>query len=149
MIMKKTKRLILFLSVVLMGFSFSNCGSSKHSNKNFVFEKNPPFKIDEAFYQKWAAGIEEGGSGINIHIRFSAIDPNVVVQNIYFRDHILEAKNSLQSPDDYVAHLSNNSQKRSVIMDSDQMKEAQNTPTNEFPFQLDENEAGNSYWFQD
>ncbi len=113
-----------------------------------MFEKNPPFKIEDAFYQKWAAGIQEGGSGIHISIKLKDLDPNVVVQNIYFREHILEAKNSLQALNNFSAHLINNTNKTTIVMDINPVKEAENTPSNEFPFELDQNEAVISYWFE-
>lgn len=113
-----------------------------------MFKKDPPFKIEEAFYQKWAAGIKEGGSGINIHIQFAEMEPNVLVQNIYFREHILEAKGSVNTPKNFTAHLNNNSKPRNLVMDSDPLKEAKNTPYAEFPFQLEKNEAVVSYWFE-
>lgn len=146
--MKKTNSIILFLSLLFVSINFCSCGGSKSSNNNFVFEKNPPFKIEESYFQKWTSGVEEGGSGINVHILFSEMEPNMAIQNIYFRNHILEAKSSPNDPNNFTAHLKKDSDKRSFVMDSDPLKEAQNTPSEEFPFHLDENEAVISYWFE-
>jgi|26BtaG_2_1085354.scaffolds.fasta_scaffold00041_28 hypothetical protein len=145
--MKKTNRLILLLSLLLVGLSLTYCGSSKSSNSKFVFEKNPPFKIEDAFFQRWAAGIKEGGSGINISILLKEMQPDIAVQNIYFRSHILEAKNAPNNSNTFTANLVHGSSAKGVIMDSDSMKEAQNTPYDEFPFELKDNEAVISYWF--
>lgn len=146
-IMKKTNKLNLVLLLVLVGIIASNCGSSKSSNSKFVFEKNPPFKVEKAFFQKWAAGIEEGGSGINFTIQMEKMDPETTIQNIFFRNHIVEAKQAPKNSNIFTAHLINNPSARGVIMDSDAMKEAQNTPYEEFPFQLENDEAVISYWF--
>lgn len=109
-------------------------------------EQNPPFTISEAYYQKWVAGVEEGGSGTNIHITFTEKDEDVVIQNIYFRNQVLEAKGNINQPNQFVAYYVNDTE-RDVIMDSDPMKEAQNTPTKLFPFELKANEAVVEYWF--
>ena len=74
------------------------------------------------------------------------MDPDTVIQNIYFRNQILEAKGNMNKPNEYVGYLKNDAQ-RDVIMDADPMKEAQNTPQKTFPFQLENNEAVVEYWF--
>ena len=127
-----------FLSLVIIGFS--NCGGAQPSQRNLTFEKNPPFKIKEVYYQKWVAGTKEGGSGMNVHLDFETIQPNVVIKNIYFQNNILEVKNSGITPMSYIAHLAVDSQ-NDIVMDIDPMKEAKNTPSKAFPFELKENEA--------
>lgn len=108
--------------------------------------QNPPFKISEAYYQNWAAGVEQGGTGANVHINFSEIDPDVVIQNIYFKNRILEAKGNVNEPMQFVGYLKNDEQ-ADVVMDSDPMKEAQNSPSKSFPFELEENQAVVEYWY--
>lgn len=146
--MGKINRIILLLPLMLVCIIYSSCGSSKHSNNNFVFEKNPPFKIEAAYFQKWAAGIEEGGSGINIFIQFDQLPSNLIVQNIYFRNHTLEAKNSIDAPENFTATLLRGKKEGSYVMDSNPLSEAKNTPSNQFPFELDDNQAVVSYWYQ-
>ncbi|MGO3184442.1 MAG: hypothetical protein ACTIJ9_16565 [Aequorivita sp.] len=140
----KTITIILTLPILL--FSLSNCGGAQNTNNKKSFVQNPPFKISEAYYQNWVAGVEEGGSGVNVHINFSEIDKDVVIQNIYFKNHILEAKGNVNEPKQFVGYLKNKEQS-GVIMDSDPMKEAQNTPSEVFPFELENNEAVLEYWF--
>ncbi len=144
--MKKIKTIVFLLTMPLVLLSFSNCGGAQNNKGKMTLEQNPPFKIAEAYYQNWVAGIKEGGSGTNVHITFSEIDPDVVIQNIYFRKHILEAKGNINEPKHFVGYLKNEMQ-RDIIMDSDPIKEAQNTPQKEFPFQLEENQAMIEYWF--
>lgn len=145
--MKILKKLIGLLVILLFLSSFSNCGGTQDTNTNKSFVQNPPFKIAEAYYQNWVAGVKEGGLGTNVHIVFSEKNADVVIQNIYFRNQILEAKGNTKEPNQFVGYLKNDAE-RNVIMDSDPMKEAQNTPTKAFPFQLENNEAVLEYWFE-
>ena len=144
--MKNLKTIVALLTVPLLLLSFSNCGGAQEVNDNKTFVQNPPFKIAEAYYQNWVAGIKDGGSGINIHITFSEINSDLVIQNIYFRNHILEAKGNINEPKQFVGYLKNETQ-RDIVMDADPMKEAQNTLSKAFPFQLEENQAVIEYWF--
>ena len=141
------KATFLFLSLFIVSLGVESCGSAKTSNTKSMFEENPPFKIEEAYFQKWVAGIKEGGSGINVYLIFRTIDHEVVIQDIYFQNQIRKMQNSLKNHNEYVARLSNNSRK-DVVMDIDPMKEAQNTPSQNFPFELKENEAVVSYLFK-
>ncbi len=140
------KSITIILTLPILLFAFSNCGGAQKANDNLKFTPNPPFKIAEAYYQNWVAGIKEGGSGTNVHIAFSEVDPDVVIQNIYFRNHVLEAKGNVNEPNKYVGYLKNETQ-RDIVMDADPMKEAQNTPSKPFPFQMEENQAVVEYWF--
>lgn len=145
-VMKNLKKIVLLFTVTFLIVSFSNCGGAQDANNKKVFIENPPFNIADAYYQNWVAGIKEGGSGTNIHIAFSEMDSDVVIQNIYFRNHILEAKGNLNEPNKYVGYLKNDAQ-RDIVMDADPIKEAQNTPSKAFPFQLEENQAVVEYWY--
>lgn len=140
----QTISLILTLPILL--FSLSSCGGTQNTENKNSFVQNPPFKISEVYYQKWVAGVKDGGSGTNVHLIFSEIDKDVVIQNIYFNKHILEAKGNLNEPKHFVGYLKND-HKADVIMDSDPLKEAQNTPSKIFPYELDANEAVVEYWF--
>lgn len=134
------------LTVPLLLLSFSNCGGAQNAKQETEFSQNPPFKIAKAYYQNWVAGVKEGGSGTNVYIVFNEMDPKAVIKNIYFRKQILEAKGNVNEPIQFVGYLKNNSQ-RNMVMDADPMKEAQNTPLKEFPFQLQDNQAVVEYWF--
>ncbi|MDP2686944.1 MAG: hypothetical protein Q8O62_06965 [Aequorivita sp.] len=144
--MKNIKILIFLFTVPLLLLSFSNCGGAQTASSKTTFEQNPPFKIAEAYYQNWIAGVKDGGSATNIHILFNEMDPDAVIQNIYFRNQKLEAKGNVNEPNKFVGYLKNEPQ-RDVIMDSDPIKEAQNKLPDPFPFQLEDNEAVVEYWF--
>lgn len=140
------KSTLLFLPLVIFSLAVESCGSTQNVNNELMFEANPPFTIEEVYFQKWVAGTKEGGSGINVHIIFGDIEPNVVVRDIYFQNQILKAQNSVSNSNEYFAHLSNDS-RSDMVMDIDPMKEAQNTPSGNFPFELKQNEAVVSYLF--
>lgn len=142
--MMKTITFLFTLPILLI--SLSNCGGAQNANNMKELVQNPPFKISEAYYQNWVAGVEEGGSGTNVHINFSEMDPDVVIQNIYFKNHVLEAKGNVNEPHQFVGYLKNEA-KADIIMDADPMKEAQNTPSKIFPFQLEANQVVVEYWF--
>ena len=139
------KQITIILTLPIILFSLSSCGGMKNTNSKKLVQ-DPPFRVIEAFYQNWVAGVEVGGSGVNIHLTFSEKDADVLIQNIYFRNAILEAKGNINAPNKFVGYLNNNT-KRDVIMDADPMKEAKNTISDEFPFQLKDNEAVVEYWY--
>lgn len=145
--MKKLQITSILLPLIFLSLCFSNCAGSRTSKSDVIFDPNPPFTIKEAYFQKWMAGIKEGGSGIEINLNFSAIDPNVVIKDIYFRNQILECRRSVANSNKYVANYSTIS-KNDVVMDIDPLKEAQNTPLKQFPFQLEEKEAVVSYLYK-
>ena len=143
--MKKNLKLIRILLPILF-ISFSNCMGSRVS-KSDMFEKNPPFTIKEAYFQKWVAGIKEGGSGIRIHLVFASISPDVEIEALFFRDQVLKIQESKANNYEYIAQLSHSPEKE-TIMDIDPVKEAVNTPPQHFPFELDDNQAVVEYRFE-
>lgn len=126
--------------------TFSNCGSGKTDISSFAFEQYPPFKVEAASYQQWVAGTPEGGSGVNVFINFSKIQEGVVFKEIYFRDKKTEVITSPTVRVQYVGYFKKEA-KRDVIMDSNPLQEAANTPPNKIPFQLNDNDAVISYKF--
>ncbi len=142
--MKTTKILFFLFTLPLFLFSFSNCGGAQNKSDLKLVE-NPPFKIADVYYQNWVAGVRDGGSGTNIHISLSDIQPGVKVKDIYFRGQRVDAKYSALEPGKYVGYL-NNKTSNDVIMDSDPTKEAQNTPADPIPFKISDNEAVISYF---
>ncbi len=143
--MKNLQNILLLFTIPFVLLSFSNCGSKKNMEQELTFEKNPPFVIEDAYYQNWAGGIQEAGRGVNLHINFKSIEKDVVVINFYFRGQVLETKFTKQAPKQYVAYWRIDNT-RDDIMHSDEMQEAQNTPRVSFPFDLMNDEAVIEYW---
>lgn len=145
---KGIKSTFLFLSLLFLSLGIESCGSGKFTNNQIKFEKNPPFTVGTVYFQKWVSGLKDGNSGLEVHLVFTAINPKTTITDIYFRNEVLKPQNLLNNQNEYVAHLSNDN-KKDIIMDIDSVKEAANTPSQKFPFDLKENEAVVSYFFED
>lgn len=141
------KSTLLLLCLFSLSLIAESCGSTQISN-NIMFEANPPFTIKEAYFQKWVAGTKEGGAGTKVHLVFKSIGPEVALKEIYFQNQIQKVQKASNSGYDYFAEFDSNI-RSNIIMDIDPMKEAQNTPSQNFPFELQENEAVVSYLFND
>ncbi|RFN59133.1 hypothetical protein [Marixanthomonas ophiurae] len=140
--MRPFKNIIALCIVSLVLFSFSNCGSSQINS--YKLTQDPPFTIDDVYYQDWVAGVQDGGSGTNVHITFKDFTEDVRIDSIYFRNKTEKAKNAPQARKQYIGYFKNKAN-RSIVMDSDPKKEAQNIPPKQFPFELADNEAVVSY----
>ncbi len=142
--LKKTEmKIITAITLLLL---FSNCGSGKTETDTYYFEENPPFRVETASYQQWVAGTPQGGSGVNVFINFSNIQQGVIFKKLYFRDKQTDVVTSAAVRVQYVGYFKNEP-KRDVLMDSNYLKEAVNTPPNKIPFQLNNDEAVISYEF--
>ncbi|WP_432412231.1 hypothetical protein [Rasiella sp. SM2506] len=136
-------KIITAITLLLL---FSNCGSGKTETDTYYFEENPPFRVETASYQQWVAGTPQGGSGVNVFINFSNIQQGVIFKKLYFRDKQTDVVTSAAVRVQYVGYFKNEP-KRDVLMDSNYLKEAVNTPPNKIPFQLNNDEAVISYEF--
>ncbi|MBT8253805.1 MAG: hypothetical protein KJO00_04605 [Bacteroidia bacterium] len=120
--------------------SFSQCSDKKK------LEKQAPVTIDQPYFQRWTAGVEGGGSGMNIHIPVS--DVNIVLDSVYFRGRVapLELK---KEAGQYVGRFSSDfNKKKDMIMNEDPKEEYGNTMPEKLkpiPFELKDNECVISY----
>jgi len=122
----------------------SSCGSGNTYTSSHIFKQYPPFAVEAASYQQWVAGTPQGGSGVNVFINFSQIEQGVIFKEIYFRGKKTEVVTSAAVRVQYVGYFKNGS-RQDVIMDSNVLKEAVNTPPEKIPFQLYDDEAVISY----
>lgn len=136
----------IIIPVLLLSLGLVSCGSAQQSKNEFVLKQNPPFKIVEAYYQKWVAGVKEGGAGVNVHLIFDKLEPNVDIKEVFFRGEIKDVQKSQQNDNLYVAGFTRDLE-NDVIMDVDPIKESQNTPSKKFPFDLKGDEAVIGYLF--
>lgn len=144
--MKNYKKILLLLTIPFILLSFSNCGTKKDMEQKLTLEENPPFVIEDAYYQTWAGGVQEAGKGINLHVNLKSVEKDVVIMNFYFRNQVLESKFTKQAPKQYVAYWRMDNAP-DVVMHADEVQEAQNTPRPAFPFDLKMDEAVVEYWF--
>ena len=144
--MKSFKSLFVIITLSLTLFSFSNCGNAKANDESITFQQNPPFIIAGVTAQKYTAGTKVGGSGVQLEVPVSNVKEGVVFKNLYYREQVVAAKTNPRIRVKYVATFKN--AKKDFIMDSNSVKETQNTPRDVFPFNLKEAEAVFSYEYQ-
>ncbi|PKA82889.1 hypothetical protein ATE92_1029 [Ulvibacter sp. MAR_2010_11] len=142
--MNQLKTILGLLGVSILLFSFFNCGNTKMTESGYALTENPPFTLGEVYFQEWIAGTPQGGSGTNVHITFENFTEDIVVQDIYFNKKVIKAQNSPQYRKQYVGYFKNE-MAQDLVMDSNPVKEAQNTPPKTFPFALKVDEAVVSY----
>ncbi|NER13216.1 hypothetical protein GWK08_07180 [Leptobacterium flavescens] len=139
--MKTFKRIshIILLSIIMFGFS--NCSSSQK------LQKETPFTIKDAYSQDWVAGVEGGGSGINVFLSIAELGNKVELDSLYFHGEKvkLEEKNGL-----YIGRYKTKAnEKRDLIIHEDPKKEYGNKPPidvkEKIPFNLEDTEAVVSY----
>lgn len=129
--MKKLKK-AFFAIVCAIAFSTTfQCASQ--IAKNQTFELNTPFKVRPVVYQEWYAGIDVGGTGINVFIPISDVKEDITFNEVYFRN----LKGELVSEKGkYMAVLKNPSKHYTF-------KKAEKPA--DYPFDLKDNECVLSY----
>ena len=130
------------ITSLLVLILLSSCGSGKDAM--YSLEEQPPFKIGNASYQPWVAGVQEGGKGVNIVLDITDIQEAVAIKAVYFQEHVCILRNDMSSIDTFTGSF-NERPKKDVVMDGNPVNESQNTPVGEFPFDLKDNEAVVSY----
>lgn len=138
------KRIRSIFMVALMGLfmtSFSQCSSSKD------LQKKAPTELAQVYCQSWIAGIEGGGSGINIFIPVE--DFSVGFDSVYFRGKGTDLE-KLENEKMYVGRFLDtfNTKKRDMVFSSDPKEEYGNQmpeTKQKIPFELKENECVISY----
>lgn len=138
--MKSIINKILIL-LVLMGFT--NCSSAQK------LEKQVSFTIGEVYCQNWVAGIEGGGSGINIFIPIEDLKNNIQLDSVYFRGKAVKLEFKPNSPTVFIGRLKTlSNQKKDIIMSVKPEDEYGNKVPeriNKIPFELKKNECVISY----
>ena len=123
--------------------SFLQCSSFKNPSE-IVLEKTNPITIEKPYFQSWVAGIQGGGSGINLYLPIQ--NTTLKLDSAYFRGMI--AKVQIINTG-YVSHFKTAlNQKEDIIMSGEENAEYGNqipANNNPFPFQLKENECVISY----
>lgn len=142
--MKLFKYIGVFCGLSLISISFASCAGSKNSDGMYAFQEETPFKITQSYFQQWVAGVQQGGSGIKIHIEIVDIQEGVTVKDIYFRGRKQKAINVGSNIDMYTVNFKKEAN-RDINMDIDPKKEATNTPPDKFPFTLEDDSAVVSY----
>lgn len=127
--------IILLLSTVLIG-----CGSQQKLPQ----EESSALQFTSASYQKWVAGIAGGGAGyaLTFEMDESTAAKEVQMNRVYFKKWV--TKINSKSPNVYNAMINDgtNNKMNSSLPDTGSLsKESERINTEEFSFELAENEA--------
>ena len=139
--MKKVKNSIALIALSLLTLSMSQCKST-----NKALEENTPFNIQEAYFQSWIAGVEGGGSGINVFIPVTNLEEGVSLEFIYFRNNKAKLEVKPQNTSLYIGYFltEGNTRKADMIMSGNGLDEYGNEVPKvqkDIPFELKANEA--------
>ncbi len=132
-------RSVLFSIGCLLFLTMSQCSAVKGLS-------DPDFIGEGSYYQTWVAGVQGGGSGLNFYLDIQDIPEAITLIDIYFKDkkEAIIVHNGVYS----ASFLTDQNSQPDVIMHSDPLEEAVNTPPTPkavFPFELSSEEAGISY----
>jgi hypothetical protein len=127
-----------FYAIVFTGMITSTfqCASPKEAvarTNRINFEQPGSLKLKPVYFQEWYAGIDVGGTGLNVFVPIVNKDPNIEIGSIYFRN----LKGKLVNKDGkYVALLENESKLYTF-------KKTEKPA--DYPFTLKDNECAISY----
>ena len=110
--------------LIFLTFFLSQTCNKKMTNSEIL--EQLPSVIETVYFQKWAAGQEESGSGTHFFIQFKTAFPeNIILKKVYFQGQ----ESNLQSEDEniFTANFTNKL-KQDRILHSDSEKEFGNKP---------------------
>jgi len=151
--MKVVKNISNLIVMLIVLACFSQCTSSKTVNEEITQEKNSLefqeivlFEIKQVQFQKWAAGIQGGGTGYHMYIDVVSNKDHVIFDSIYFRG--LQAKIQIGKMNYFATLNSKVNKKTDIEMSNDPNAEYGNKAPNiilKFPFELKDDECAISY----
>lgn len=132
----------MLIGCLIMGIILQ-CSSSKNASE-YNLEKTNPIQFEEPYFQSWIAGIQGGGSGINLYLPSN--DTTLKLDSVYFRGMISKVKIINTG---YISHFKTNlNQRDDIIMSDEENAEYGNqlpSKDERLPFQLKDNECVISY----
>lgn len=132
-----------FLNIFTLFFALSllsNCSSAQK------LQTKIPIEIGEVYFQKWNAGVREGGSGIDLYIPVLAELPaNIQLDSVYFRESAAKLQKLKEGSNVFVGRFKSDFiQKPNVVMSSDPKEEYGNKAPNinkKIPFEPKDSEC--------
>ena len=120
-------------------FGFSQCNSQK-----IVMVETPPFTLGEVMSEAWTAGVEGGGSGINLFVPFET-GKETIIDSLYFMGQAVKPERvQRDSYLVYIGRFKGPVKKEDMILHEDPKKESGNKPPQlrrKLPFELKDSEA--------
>lgn len=130
-----------FVLLLLVLITIVQCGSAQK------LQINTSFKLGQVYYQHWIAGVQGGGSGINLYIPIISNVNKVEFDSVYFRNKVVK----LEFPNENLAigrFKTSSNQKKDFIMSSEPYAEYGNQVPNlnkNIPFKVEDNQCIISY----
>ncbi|XLS29329.1 hypothetical protein ACJD0Z_00575 [Flavobacteriaceae bacterium M23B6Z8] len=142
--MKTMKTFIQLLLISFIMAVFSNCAGSQK------LQQEVPFTMGTVYSQKWVAGVEGGGSGVNVGVPVDNLPEEIQLDSIFFRGKRAPLiQETTEKGNLYMARFKTElNQKKDIISHEDPRMEVGNEPPSieeKIPFELNENEAVISY----
>jgi len=110
-------------------------------------QEKAPLEIGEVYCQKWIAGVEGGGSGLNIFIPTDI--SSIEFDSVYFRGKVAKLESNVQNGILYIGRFRGESNQMEDIIISSEPNVEYNNPIPRLPkmipFELKENEGIISY----
>lgn len=127
--------------LAMLSFVFLNCSTAQK------IQKSIPMTFGEVYYQHWVAGVQGGGSGINLFINVNSNKNNIILDSIYFQSDVakLEPVNSSLFVGRFKTEAN---QTKDFVMSSNPKEEYGNTVQStkkHIPFNLKDNQCVLSY----
>ena len=134
------KSVFALIGFLIMPLTMTQCKTTKSDLQE------PPFKTTEVYFKQWIAGVQGGGSGIDLYVPITDMSDAIQLQKAFFKAKV--APLNLTEGNVFVAHFQTDlNNERDMTLHGDALEEVVNTPTvaEIFPFPLNANEAGISY----
>ena len=135
-----------FATPLILGLLFLNVFNCKTSKEPVLqFQSTAPLEITAPYYNSWIAGVQGGGSGINVFLPLKE-NGNIVIDSLHFRGE----KTAVETRDKLIVgrfrHSTN--QKKDLIMSANPQDEYNNKRDlirEPSPFTLAQNDCVISY----
>ncbi|MGC1472781.1 MAG: hypothetical protein WA775_09325 [Psychroserpens sp.] len=142
--MNLIKQILSITLTLILLLSFTNCSTAQK------LQKEAPVQFGEVYCENWSAGVQGGGSGLNIFITVKE-ETNIILDSVYFRGKSAKLQLNITSDNyDYIGNFKTDiNQSKDIILSSDRNEEyINNMPKHitEMPFELKDNECVVSYF---
>ena len=111
-LMKLLKSILFLTFMLFIMATFSQCGVTKK------LETNAPLTLGDVYYQQWIAGVQGGGSGINIFTPIISNPNNIMLDSVYFQGK--QAKLEFRNNNVFIGRFKSDiNKKKDIVMSSD------------------------------
>jgi hypothetical protein len=139
--MKSLHPILSFLTMLVLMVSLSHCTTAQK------LQKKAPIEFGKTYAQEWVAGVQGGGSGINVFVPVK--DTSITLDSMFFRGQKVKLEFIQGEQALYVGRfLTDFNQSKGLILSSDMKEESKNKLPKlkeEMPFEFNDDECIISY----